>query len=169
MVLRGLLPKKAGPIEGIVDTGIIVIAHFDNPARRIAFQFLEKVLTWERKCIIPVTAILGAYHVMTRYLGVEDTSAYRALTKTLETGSPAFHEDVNVDSAIDSLTYALSYKVESWDGYIIHLAKRFRAPIIYSVDLELKRKTREIQVINPIPPETFTQYIKWLGEKLKTI
>ncbi|RLI28095.1 hypothetical protein DRO58_02875 [Candidatus Bathyarchaeota archaeon] len=165
MVLTGLLPKEAGSIEGVIDTGVVVIAHFDNPARKAAFQFLKKVLAWERRCIIPVTAILGAYHIMTKYLGVEETAAFRALTRTLETRSPAFHEDISVDSAKDSLTYALSYKVESWDGYIIQLAKNLRAPIIYSVDRELARKVKEIQVINPIPSSIFARYTSWLSDR----
>ena len=167
MVFKGLLSEENGVIEGIVDTGIIVIAHFENPARESAFRFLKSVLTREKRCLIPVTTILGAYHIMTRYLGVEEVSAYKALAKTLETRSPAFHEDVSIDSALDGLTYALSYKIESWDGYIIHLAKKFRAPIIYTVDHELARKVKEIQVVNPIPPNTFGLYSRWLRERLK--
>jgi len=87
------------------------------------------------------------------------------LTRTLETRSPAFHEDISVDSAKDSLTYALSYKVESWDGYRIQLARNFRAPIIYSVDRELARKVKGIQVINPIPSSIFARYTSWLSDK----
>ena len=167
MVSERLLPKEIGVVEGIVDTGIVVIAHFENPARKHAFSFLKEILAWKRKCLIPVTAILGAYHIMTKYLGVEDVSAYKALTKTLETRSPALYEDVSIDSALDSLTYALSYKIESWDGYLIYLAKKFKAPIIYSIDHELAKKVKEIQVINPIPPSIFELYSKWIREKLQ--
>jgi len=49
MVLTGLLPKEAGSIEGVIDTGVVVIAHFDNPARKAAFRFLKKVLAWESR------------------------------------------------------------------------------------------------------------------------
>ena len=167
MGLAKVLPEEAGLIEGIVDTGIIVISRFNNPAKKAALNFLKDVLMWRRKCLIPVTTFLGAYHIMTRYLGVDDASAYRAITRTLKIRSPSLHEDISVESVIDSLTYALSYDIESWDGYIVCLAKRFRAPITYSVDKELARKVREIQVINPIPPEIFAQYNRWLSEKLK--
>lgn len=167
MAFKKVLSKEAGAFEGAIDAGIVAIAHFSNPAREAAFQFLKEALRWERKCLIPVTAVLGAYHIMTRYLGVEEVPACRALTKTLETRSPAFHEDIGVDSAIDSLTYALSYRIESWDGYIIYLAKRFRAPILYSADQELARKIRELRAINPIPPDAFAEYNRWLSERFK--
>lgn len=167
MAFKGILSEKVGIIEGVIDTGIIVIAHFDNPARKATFNFLKEVLLWRRKCLIPVTTIIGAYHIMTKYLGVEEVSACKALTKTLETRSPAFYEDINIDSALDSLTYALAYRIESWDGYIVHLARKYRAPIIYSVDQELARKVKGVTVVNPIPPNIFAEYNKWLNERLR--
>jgi predicted nucleic acid-binding protein len=33
----------------------------------------------------------------------------------------------------DALEYALAYKIESWDGYIVSLAKNHGAEIIYSM------------------------------------
>jgi hypothetical protein len=48
----------------------VVIAHFENPAREEAFNFLREALTWRRRILIPVSTIIGAYHVMTEYLGV---------------------------------------------------------------------------------------------------
>ena len=41
MALKRILSQKTGPIEGVIDTGIIVIAHFKNPARDEAFKFLR--------------------------------------------------------------------------------------------------------------------------------
>ncbi|MEM1558424.1 MAG: PIN domain-containing protein [Candidatus Bathyarchaeia archaeon] len=166
MAFKKVLPQKTGIIEGIVDTGIIVIAHFKNPARDEAFNFLKDVLLWRRRALIPVTTIMGAYHIMTEYLGVDRTSVYKALRKTLETRSPAFYGDVSVDSALDSLTYALAYKIESWDGYIVHLAKAHKASIIYSIDEDLARKVKEVNVINPIPADVFGEYNEWIKEKL---
>jgi len=40
-------------IEGVVDAGIIVISHCGNPVKEVALDFLEAVLTGERKCVIP--------------------------------------------------------------------------------------------------------------------
>ena len=164
--LRRVLFEKAGSIEGIIDVGIVVIAHFENPARDNAFNFLKSILLWKKKCLIPTSAFIGAYHVMTRYLGVDRLSACKALIKTLETRSPAFYEDISLDMAIDALENALSYKIESWDGYIVSLAKNYGAPIIYSIDGELARRVKEIEVINPIPHERFLEYNRWLKEKL---
>lgn len=166
MVVKGSLSEKDRPIEGVIDSGVIVIAHFENPAREEAFNFLRDVLTW-RRSLIPITCIIGAYHIMTRYLGIEEVSACRALTRTLETRSPAFYEDVTVDAALDALTYAIAYRIESWDGYLTHIAKTHGAPILYSVDQELARKVKEVRVMNPIPPDTFTAYNKWLNERLQ--
>lgn len=153
-------------IEGVVDVGLIVISHFENPAKEVTLEFLSDVLKWKKKCIIPTSTILGAYHILTKYLKVEKVSAYEALTRTLKTRSPAFYEDISVDTALDSLTNALGYNVESWDGYIIALAKRFRATI-YTVDLKLMRKVRDVPVVNPIPEKIFKEYNRWLGAHLK--
>jgi len=153
-------------IEGVVDVGLIVIAHFENPAKDAALEFLSDVLKWRRKCIIPTSAVLGAYHILTRYLRVEKVSAYEALTRTLKTRSPAFYEDISIDTAIDSLTNALGYNVESWDGYLITLAKKFRATI-YTIDLELMQKVKEIPVVNPIPDDIFSEYNEWLSKRLR--
>jgi len=153
-------------IEGVVDVGLIVISHFENPAKEVTLEFLSDVLKWKKKCIIPTSTILGAYHILTKYLKVEKVSAYEALTRTLKTRSPAFYEDISVDTVLDSLTNALGYSVESWDGYIIALAKRFRATI-YTVDLKLMRKVRDVPVVNPIPEKIFKEHNRWLRAHLK--
>lgn len=168
MAVKEILPEKARPVEGVVDTGIVVIAHFQNPARKAAFEFLSRVLRWKKRCLIPTSTIVGAYHIMTEYIGVETVSAYRALVKTLETRSPAFHEDITIEATQDSLTYAQGYSIESWDGYLVSLAKAHNAPIIYSVDQELKRKVKEVEVVNPLTREDFTEYNKWLEKRLGT-
>ncbi|MEM3078497.1 MAG: PIN domain-containing protein [Nitrososphaerales archaeon] len=166
MAFKKVLSQKIGPIEGVMDTGLIVVAHFKNPAREGAFNFLKDALAWRKRILIPVSAILGAYHIMTEYLGINETLACKALTKTLETKSLAFYKDISVDSALDALTYALAYKIESWDGYIIHLAKVHGAPIVYSFDRELARRVKEVTVLNPIPANVFEKYNKWMEERL---
>lgn len=160
-----VLSEKTGPVEGIVDVGILVIASFENPARVHAFNFLKEILLWKKKCLIPTAAILGAYHIMTRYLGVDRLSACRALVKTLETSSPAFYEDLSIDLTIDALENAMAYQIESWDGYLMCLARNHKAPVIYSLDKGLKR-AKGIEVINPIPEEVFAEYNLWLKQKL---
>ena len=68
-------------IEGVVDVGLIVISHFENPAKSYALEFLKDVLLWRKRCLIPVTAFFGAYHILTNYLRVERVAAYEALKK----------------------------------------------------------------------------------------
>ncbi len=169
MAVGGVLPEEARPIEGVVDTGIVVLAHFDNPARAEAARFFLSVLRWERRCLIPVTAMIGAYHVMTRYLGVDEEAARRALTLSLETRSPAFYEDVDIETAMNALRLAATLGVESWDGYLLQLALMFDAPIIYSIDKTLAKRARAlgIKVINPIPEGVFQAYQEWLAKQLR--
>ncbi len=166
MVRGGLQPEEAR-IEGVVDVGVIVIAHFANPAQAHAFAFLKDILLWNKKCLVPTSAIMGAYHVMTEYLGVERSSAYNALTKTLETRSPAFYEDISVDMALGALENALSYRIESWDGYLVSLAKAHDAAVIFSIDGRFARKAKGVRVVNPLPGAVFEEYNAWLKAKLK--
>ncbi len=168
MAVERLLSEKTGPVEGVVDTGLVAVAHFRNPAREAALSFLSSILRWERRCIIPTSAFIGAYHIMTEYIGVEKVGAYRALSKTLETRSPALHEDISIDMAIDSLAYANGYNMESWDGYMVSLAKGCGASVIYTLDQEMARKVKEVAVFNPVSQETFREYNEWLAEKLGT-
>lgn len=166
MAVERLLSEEAGPIEAVVDTGIITIAHFENPAQEGVLDLLSEILRWERRCLIPTSTLLGAYHIMTEYLGVERVSACRALTNTLRTRSPALYPDISIDLAVDALTYANGYKIEAWDGYLFALAKAVNAPMIYSIDEAMARRLREVEVVNPIPEEEYRQYKKWLKENV---
>ncbi len=49
MVHGRVLHEKTGSIEGIIDVGIVVIAHFENPERANTFKFLKSILLWENK------------------------------------------------------------------------------------------------------------------------
>lgn len=166
MVFKGVQSQK-DRIEGVVDVGIIVIAHFENPANIIALKFLEDVLLWRKRCLVPNSTFIGAYHILTNYLNVEKASAYKALLKTLEVNSPAFHEDISLDLTVEALTNAMGYNIESWDGYIVALARISGAPIIYSLDKEMARNVTDLQVVNPIPKEAFDKYNNWLSSQMK--
>jgi predicted nucleic acid-binding protein len=169
MVIKGILSEKNWPVEGIVDTGIVVIAHFDNPAKDTALDFILDVLRLERKCLIPTSTFIGAYHIMTEYIGVDRVSAHRALSRSLRVKSPALHQDVTVEATEDSLAYASGYGIESWDGYLVSLAKAHGASAIYSIDREMSRKVKDLTVSNPIPEEIFEKYNNWLGERLREV
>jgi hypothetical protein len=83
----------------------------------------------KRRVLLPVTAITGAYHIMTEYIGVEKVEAQKALGVTLDTRSPNLYPDVEPDVAKEALAYAVDYGVESWDGYIVALARVLDAPL----------------------------------------
>jgi len=122
-----------------------------------ASEFLRRVPRIETKAIIPLTAFIGAYHIMVNYLGVSRKSAKDALTCTLDTRSPAFYQDISIDDAIESIDIASIYNIESWDGYMVALARKFNCDIIYSVDRKLSR-VEGITVINPIPENKMREY-----------
>ena len=117
-------------ISGVVDVGIIVIGHFDNPAKVDALKFLRRVLKQEIQAIIPVTAFIGAYHIMVNYLGIPRKSAKDVLIETLRTKSPALYKDVDIEDAIEALDLASIYNVDSWDGYLVALARKYGCNII---------------------------------------
>ena len=147
--------------EGVVDVGILVVALFDNPLKPEAVKFLADVLRFRRRIAIPVTAIIGAYHVATRYLKLPRVEVKRILTAMLSTGSPALYPHVAPDVAVQALEYATYYDVESWDGYIVELAKRLGNSIVYTLDEELRR-VRSVTVVNPFPRELVRRYHEYL-------
>lgn len=152
---------------GILDVGIIAIAHFENPAQGEALGFFSRILREGKRCFIPLATFLGAYHVMTEYLGVRRTQAERALRKTLETRSPNFYGDIAREYVLDALSSASDYKIESWDGYLISLAKKFEAPLIYTVDEKIDCEIEAVEAVNPIQPEVYSEYKEGLKEKLE--
>ena len=83
-------------------------------------KFLSDVLSRKKRAAIPVTAVLGAFHVTTRYLKLPATDVMKILIKMLETMSPAFYPHIFLENAIE---YATCYRIKSWDEYIIKLAK----------------------------------------------
>ncbi len=80
--------------EAAVDVGIIVLAHFRNPARKYVAQLLLDALTFKRRILTPVNTYLGAYEIMTRYLKLRSDLVAKALLKTLTIESPAFYGDI---------------------------------------------------------------------------
>lgn len=76
--------------EGVVDVGIIVPVCFKNPLREEAIEFLMSVLSQETKAKVPVSCVLGAYHIATNYLRAPRRPVRDVLVGLLETHSPAF-------------------------------------------------------------------------------
>lgn len=118
--------------EGVVDVGIIVVSLFKNPLQERGVEFLSEVLLRRRRAAIPVTVALGAFHIATKYLRLPAAEVRKVLTKMLEMRSPAFYPYVFPEDAVDAIDYAAYYRVESWDGYLVKLAKSIGNSIIHT-------------------------------------
>jgi predicted nucleic acid-binding protein len=100
---------------------------------------------------------VGAYHIATRYLRISKLPLKKILGGLLSSRSPALYPHVSPELVIDALDYSTVYSVESWDGYLIALARSLGIRIIYSLDEELS-KIKDIAVINPFPKEKVEEY-----------
>ncbi|MDJ0270530.1 MAG: hypothetical protein NXY59_08295 [Aigarchaeota archaeon] len=152
--------------EGVVDVSIIVPTCFENPLKERSINFLSEVLLQKRRVALPVTAVIGAYHIATRYLRIPKLSVKKVMQGILTTRSPALYPRVTPEIAEDALDYAAAYNIESWDGYLVSLTRSLGSTIIYSLDAELS-KVKEITVVNPFPQEKVKQYHRFLEKKLR--
>ncbi|MHA1711122.1 MAG: type II toxin-antitoxin system VapC family toxin [Candidatus Freyarchaeota archaeon] len=152
--------------EALVDVGIIVLAHFRNPARKYAAQLLLDALTLKKRILVPVNTYLGAYVIMTRYLKLRSDRVAKALLKTLSVESPAFYGNLPKAVAEKAIATASELNISSWDGYLIELAKTLGINKIYTIDEELARKVRDIEIENPIPRNVMEEYHQYIQEKM---
>ncbi len=150
-----------GYIEGIADTSIIIPVCFKNPLKKSATEFIAKILTLKRRIIIPIPAILGAYHIVTRYLRVSRFDVRKILVEMLQTESPALYPKINVDMAVDSLEMAAIYNIESWDSYLVALAKSLGAKTIFTLDKEME-KVAEVRIETPFHQQLIEEYHKYI-------
>lgn len=153
-------------VEGVVDVSILVPACFDNPLKPLAVGFLADILAQRTRAIVPLPSVLGAYHIATRYVRAPRVAVKKTLDGILGTRSPALYPHVTPDQAEDALDYAATYQLESWDGYLIALARSVGAKIVYSLDEELS-KVREVSVSNPFPREKLHEYHEYVRAKLE--
>ena len=152
--------------NAIADIGIIVIAHFKNPARTHAAKLLLEALTLQNHILIPVSAYLGAYIIMTEYLKLRSTHVAKALLKTLSLESPAFYEEVPKGIAEKAIATASELKLSSWDTYLVELAKGLRIKKIYTIDRQLATKIEDVKVENPIPENAMRKYHQYIRERV---
>lgn len=150
--------------EGVLDVGILVPACFENPLKEYSITFLSEVLTQKKRAALPASAIIGAYHIATRYLRVPKMAAKKVLEGVLKSGSPALYPHITPEIAADGLDYAAGYDIESWDGYLISLTRSLGSNVVYSLDQELSR-VKEIVVANPFPQEKVKQYHEFIEAK----
>ena len=139
---------------------------FENPLRQESANLVHDVLVQKKKFTLPITAIIGAYYITTKYLHVPRASAKSILDSLLGTESLALYPYVSAETALAALEYASIYDVESWDGYLIGLATRTNGKIILSLDEELKKKIKKVAVLSPFDPEKIREYHKFLTKKI---
>ncbi len=116
--------------------------------------------------ILPVPSIIGAYHIATRYLKASRIHVKRILEGLLATRSPALYPQITPELASNAIEYATYYNIESWDGYLIALAKSLGTSAIYSLDKQLS-KVKDVNVISPFPEEKLEEYHEFLKKTLK--
>ncbi len=162
---KNLDSNISNSIDGIIDVGCIVIAHFDNPIQTEMVEFLEPVLQWKQHLGIPNSTFLGAFHILTSYLRVSPIDAKSSLLDTFRLVSPCFIADIRKEVVIEALELATCYKVESWDGYLISLAKIIGTNVVYTIDKKMD-KISEIIVKFPVEKEKMDVYHQWLSSKL---
>ena len=117
-------------VDGIIDVGIIVIAHFSNPLQQKMVQFLRDIIQGKKNIVIPLTTFIGAYHILTRYLGISRYQAKSALISTLNLESSLFYPRIDTVITINTLDMSSVYNIESWDGYLFALANLFQTNLI---------------------------------------
>ncbi len=155
--------KSWASIEGIVDVGPIVVAHCDNPCKDAMVEFLSGVFLGHPPAILPMSSILAAYHVLTRYLRVSRPDVLIALEKTLQIDSPAFFEEITRSQVLQALHFASINKVSSWDGFLLGIARQFGTRVIYSLDEQLDH-VEGITVALPLPKEEIKKYHEWVRQ-----
>ena len=153
--------------EAVVDVGIIVLAHFRNPARKYAARLLLDALTLKKLVLVPLNTYLGAYVIMTRYLKLRREKVANALLKTLSLESPAFYGGLHKTVVEKAIVSASELNISSWDGYVIELAKELRIKKIYTIDEKLAAKVRDVKIENPIPKDVMEEYHRYIENRVR--
>jgi predicted nucleic acid-binding protein len=152
--------------EGALDVSIIIPAYLENPLKEHSITFLSEIILQKKRAVLPTPAVIGAYHIATRYLRVPKIAVKKVMEGILRSGSPALYPHITPEIAADGLDYATAYDIESWDGYLISLTRSLGSTIIYSLDKELS-KVKEITVVNPFPQDKVKQYHEFIETRLR--
>ena len=152
--------------EGVIDVSIIVPACFDNPLKDASIEFISEVLTGERKAAISLSAIVGAYHVSTRYLRASRIAVKRVLDGLLATKSSALYGDLSIKNVSEALDYSAVYNIESWDGVLIAICRHHGSRTIYTLDRTLT-KVSEIDAVNPFTESEVQAYHQYIKENIR--
>ena len=152
--------------EGVLDVSILIPACFENPLKEHSITFLSEIMLQKKRAVLPTPAVIGAYHIATRYLRVPKIAVKKVMEGILRSGSPALYPHITPEIAADGLDYATAYDIESWDGYLISLTRSLGSTIVYSLDKDLS-KVKEITVVNPFPQDKVKQYHEFIETRLR--
>ncbi len=151
---------------GVVDVNIVLVSLFENPLRESGIDFLGEVLSGNKSAAIPTSTLLGAYHIATRYLSCSRDLIAKEIKEFLSLDSPAFVEDISIEAVKEAVNIAMAHNIESWDGYLVAMARSFKAPVIYSLDNDFK-KIPDISLVVPFSEESVKEYHRWVEELLR--
>ncbi len=155
--------KKETGYTGVVDVSIVLVSLFENPLRESAIDFLGNILSGKISAAIPTSTFLGAYHIATRYLHCPRDLIAMEIKETLKLNSPAFFEDISAEAVVEAMDVAVAYNIESWDGYLVALARSLNSPVVYSLDEDFK-KIPDISLVVPFSDEKVEEYHRWINK-----
>ena len=70
---------------------------------------------------------------------------------------------------MQSLDYALRYRVKPWDGYIVSLAKTIGENTVYTFDFDKEfEKVEGLEIKNPFPEEAVRRYHEYVSKLLQS-
>ena len=61
---------------------------------------------------------------------------------------------------------ASELNISSWDSYLIELALELGINKIYTIDEELAKKVKDVEIENPIPRDVMKEYHKYIQNKI---
>ena len=102
---------------------------------------------------------------MTKYLKLRSVDVAKALLKTLSVESPAFYGSLPKAVAEKAIASASELDISSRDCYLIELAKELGINKIYTIDEELAKKVKDVEIENPIPINVMKEYHQYIQEK----
>lgn len=77
-----------------------------------SITFLSEIMLQKKRAVLPTPAVMGAYHIATRYLRVPKIAVKKVMEGILRSGSPALYPHIQPEVAADGLDYAAAYDIE---------------------------------------------------------
>jgi len=155
-------------VKAILDVGIIVLAiEKNNPVRSKYLGILEDCIKGRIVSYIPLTVILGAYHVLVKVFKADRNITRNKLLSLMQAKKIRWIPEISSNVTKRAIEYASVYDFESWDGYLLALMRDFDIPVIYTIDEDFQR-VNDIEVeglLNQEEKDKLNAYINALKKK----